>query len=71
MSYHVNNTYAKLAPYSIQNKKKTKEIMRYTGGTPDIPFAVTLNTAMIIPPPTPSEVKHYSVGKPTIVKHPT
>ena len=31
MTYHVNNTYAKLAPDSILNKKN-KEIMRYTGG---------------------------------------
>ena len=31
LAYHVNNTYAKLAPDSILNKK-IKEIMRYTGG---------------------------------------
>ena len=38
LTYHVNNTYAKLAPDSILNKK-IKEIVRYTGGTPDIPFS--------------------------------
>ena len=39
LTYHVNNTYAKLAQDSILNKK-IKEIMRYTGeGTPDIPFS--------------------------------
>ena len=32
LAYHVNNTYAKLAPDSILNKK-IKEIMRYTGDT--------------------------------------
>ena len=32
MTYHDNNTYAKLAPESILNKK-IKEIMRYTGDT--------------------------------------
>ena len=32
LTYHVNNTYAKLAPDSILNKK-IKEIMRYTGDT--------------------------------------
>ena len=32
LTYHVNNTYAKLAPDSIPNKK-IKEIMRYTGDT--------------------------------------
>ena len=37
LTHHVNNTYAKLAPDSILYKK-IKEIMRYTGGTPDIPF---------------------------------
>ena len=31
LTYHVSNTYAKLAPDSILNKK-IKEIMRYTGG---------------------------------------
>ena len=41
MTYHVNNTYAKLAPESILNKK-IKEIMRYTRGTPDIPFSSKL-----------------------------
>ena len=30
LTYHVNNTYAKLAPDSILNKK-IKEIMGYTG----------------------------------------
>ena len=37
MIYHVNNTYARLAPDSILNKK-IKEILRYTGGTRDIPL---------------------------------
>ena len=38
LTYHVNNTYAKkLAPDSIPNEK-IREIMRYTGGKPDIPF---------------------------------
>ena len=32
MTYHANNTYAKLATDSIPNKKN-KEIMRYTGDT--------------------------------------
>ena len=32
MTYHVNHTYAKLAPDSILNKK-IKEMMRYTGDT--------------------------------------
>ena len=31
LTYHVNNTYAKLAPDSILNKE-IKEIIRYTGG---------------------------------------
>ena len=31
LTYHLNNTYAKLAPDSIPNKK-IKEIMRYMGG---------------------------------------
>ena len=35
--YHVNNTYAKLAPDSMLNKK-IKEIMRYTGGHRTPPF---------------------------------
>ena len=39
MAYHVNNTYGKLAPDSVLNKK-IKEIMRYTGGTPDIPLYI-------------------------------
>ena len=34
---YVNNTYAKLAPDSILNKK-IKEIMRYTGGHRTSPF---------------------------------
>ena len=37
LTYHVNNTSSKLAPDSILNKQ-IKEIMRYTGGTPDIPL---------------------------------
>ena len=37
MAYHVNNTYAKLAPDSILNKK-VKEIMRYMGGHRTSPF---------------------------------
>ena len=36
---HVNNTYAKLAPDTLQNKK-IKEIMRYTGGHRTSPFHV-------------------------------
>ena len=31
LTYHMNNTYAKLAPDTLQNKN-IKEIMRYTGG---------------------------------------
>ena len=37
LTYHLNNTYAKLAPDSIPNKK-IKEIMRYTGGHRTSPF---------------------------------
>ena len=37
LEYHVNNTYAKLAPDSILNRK-IKEIMRYTGGHRTSPF---------------------------------
>ena len=37
LTYNVNNTYAKLAPDSILNKK-IKEIMRYTGGHRTSPF---------------------------------
>ena len=33
LTYYINNTYAKLAPNTPQNKK-IKEIMRYTGGHP-------------------------------------
>ena len=32
MTYHIINTYAKLAPDTLQNKKM-REIMRYTGDT--------------------------------------
>ena len=32
LTYHVNNTYAKLAPDSVVNKK-IEEIMRYMGDT--------------------------------------
>ena len=35
LTYHVNNTYAKLAPDSILDKE-IKEIVCYTGGTPHI-----------------------------------
>ena len=38
MTYHVNNTYAKLAPDTQQNKR-IKEIMRYTGGHRTSPFS--------------------------------
>ena len=41
MTYHVNNTYAKLAPDSILNKK-IKEIMCYTGGHRTSPFTTVL-----------------------------
>ena len=37
LAYHVNNTYAKLAPDSILNKK-IEEIMRYTGGHRTFPL---------------------------------
>ena len=37
LTYHVNNTYAKLAPDTLQNKK-AKEIMGYTGGHRTSPF---------------------------------
>ena len=46
LTYHVNNTYAKLAPDSILNKK-IKEIMRYTGGHWTSPFQLPVVVAMI------------------------
>ena len=42
LTYHVNNTYAKLAPDSIPNKK-IKEIMHYMGGHRPSPFWVRLS----------------------------
>ena len=46
MAYHVNNTYAKLAPDSILNKK-IKEIMRYTGGHRTFPFTDSFSTVAV------------------------
>ena len=37
LTYHVNSTYAKVAPATLQNKKNN-EIMRYMGGTLDSPI---------------------------------
>ena len=37
LTYHVNNTYAKLAPDTLQNKN-IKETVRYTGGYRTSPF---------------------------------
>ena len=46
LAYHVNNTYAKLAPDSILNKK-IKEIMRYTGGHRTSPLPLKLQLIQI------------------------
>ena len=42
LAYHVSNTYTKLAPDSILNKK-IKEIMRYTGVHWTSPFSSVVN----------------------------
>ena len=44
LTYHVNNTYAKLASDSILNKQ-IKEIMRYTGGHRTSPLKLFAQTS--------------------------
>ena len=46
LTHHVNNTYARLAPDSILNKK-IKEIMHYMGGHRTSPFQQSFMTNMM------------------------
>ena len=67
MTYHLNNTYAKLTPDTLQNKK-IEEIMRYTGGhrtSPllEVPFKIAANYTYLLILVVFTQQTNYSPGQ--------